>query len=206
MYRLYGTRQTGSCATHAALAEAGAAFELIEVSTCQHQHLTEDYRRINPRQQVPALGLPDGSVMTEGAAILMHIADAHPNAHLAPPPGSAARAQLDRWLVFFAVNVYEGELRKLFGDRYTDDPDGAPAVQRAAADYVERQYQIFETALGPGPYAFKEQFTVLDIYVWMLAQWIDGAWLRENCPKIGALAGQVKKRPKIEPIHRKNFE
>ena len=109
MYRLYGTRQTGTCAAHAALAEAGASFELIEVTTGEGQHLSEAYRRINPRQQVPALELPDGSIMTEGTAILLHLADAHPAARLAPAPGSPARAQLDRWLIFFAVNVYEGE-------------------------------------------------------------------------------------------------
>ena len=205
MYKLYGTLQTGTCAAHAALVEAGATFELIEVSTRDKEHLGEDYRRINPRQQVPSLGLPDGSVMTEGPAILMHIADAHPGACLAPPPSSSQRAQHDRWLMFFAVNVYEGELRKLFGGRYTDDPDGAPAVQRAAASYVERHHQIFEASLGAGPYFLGEQFTVLDIYVWMLTQWMDGAWLREHCPKLNTLSGHVMKRPKIEPIHRDNF-
>lgn len=205
MYRLYGTRHTGTCAAHAALAEVGADFELVEVTTREGQHLSEAYRRINPRQQVPALQLPDGSIMTEGAAILLHVADAHPAARLAPVPGSSERAQLDRWLVFFAVNVYEGELRKLFGERYTDDPNGGAAVQRAAAAYVERHYRIFEGALQGGPYFFGERFTVLDIYVWMLSQWMDGAWLRDHCPRIDALGDQVKKRRRIAPIHEANF-
>ena len=205
MYKLYGTLQTGTCAAHAALLEAGATFELIEVKMRDDEHLGEDYRRINPRQQVPALGLPDGSVMTEGPAIRMHIADAHPDACLAPPPGSSLRAQHDRWLMFFAVNVYEGELRKLFGARYTDDPECSLAVQVAAATYVERHYLIFEESLSTGPYFFGEQFTVLDIYAWMLAQWIDGSWLREHCPKVNALSGHVMKRHRIEPIHRENF-
>jgi len=205
MYRLYGTLQTGTCAVHAALVEAGAEFEQIEVSTHERAHLTEEYRRINPRQQVPTLGLPDGSVMTEGAAILMHLADAFPDERLAPPPGSLARAQHDRWLVFFAVNVYEGELRKLFGERYTDDQEGGDAVQRAAVAYVERHYLIFEDALGSGPYFSGDQFTVLDIYVWMLAQWMDGAWVRAHCPKVSALGELVMERPKIKPIHYANF-
>lgn len=65
MYRLYGTWQTGTFAAHAALAEAGATFELVEVSTRDSQHRSEVCRRIQPRQQVPAPQLPDGSIMTE---------------------------------------------------------------------------------------------------------------------------------------------
>lgn len=205
MYTLYGTVMTGTCAVKAALAEAGAPFREVEVTTRKKQHLTEEYRRINPRQQVPSLQLPDGSVVTEGPAILLHIADAFPEAKLAPKPGSAARAQHDRWLIFFAVNVYEGELRKLFGDRYTVDANGAAAVQQSAIAYVERHYRIFEREIGQAPYFFGPQLSVLDIYVWMLAQWMEGAWLRAECPKIDALGQAVKSRPRIAPIHAENF-
>jgi len=205
MYRLYGTLQTGTCAVHAALVEAGAEFDQVEVSTRNGDHLTEDYRRINPRQQVPALMLSDGSVITEGPAILLHIADAHPAVRLAPESGTSLRARHDRWLIYFSVNVYEGELRKLFGDRYTQDPDGAEAVQRAAVGYVQRHYSIFEDTLEDGPYVFGDQFTVLDIYVWMLSQWMDGDWLRSNCPKVNALACRVKERSKVRPVHVANF-
>lgn len=205
MYTLYGTKTTGTCAVHATLVEAEAPFEQIEITTRKGDHLTEEYRRINPRQQVPALRLPDGSIMTEGVAMLLHIADVHPETRLAPPPGTSMRAQLDRWLIFFAVNVYEGELRKLFGTRYTIDPLGVPAVQQAAAEYVNRHYLIFERYLTCSPYAFGEHFTVLDIYVWMLAQWQDGPWLKRECPKINALSDAVKSRPRIAPIHKANF-
>ncbi len=78
MSKLYGSIGTGACAVKAALTEAGAPFEEVEIKTSTKQHLTEEYRQINPRQQVPSLMLPDGSIMTEGPAILLHIADAHP--------------------------------------------------------------------------------------------------------------------------------
>jgi glutathione S-transferase len=110
-YRLYGWKLTGSLAVEAALTEAGVEFEMIPINRRADEQLSEEYRRINPRQQLPALVLPDGSVMTEGSAILLHIADAFPHSRLAPSPGSSARAQHDRWLIYFAVNVYEGELR-----------------------------------------------------------------------------------------------
>jgi glutathione S-transferase len=205
MYTLYGTLMTGTCAVQAALEEAGALYRQVEITTRTGQHRTEDYRRINPRQQVPALQLPDGSIITEGPAILMHIADAFPAAGLAPGPGTAARGQCDRWLLYFAVNVYEGELRKLFADRYTSDPAGAAGVQKAAEAYVERHYRIFEDEVTARPYFFGERLSILDIYVWMLAQWMDRGWLTANCPRIAALGDAVKARPKIAPVHAANF-
>ena len=206
MYELYGTLQTGTCAVQAALEEAGAPYRMIEVTTKKGEHRTETYRAINPRQQVPALRLPDGSVVTEGPAILMHIADSHPHRRLAPPPGSAQRAQMDRWLVFFCANVYEGELRKLFGSRYTIDPAGVEAVQASARAYVERHYRIFEEAMGDAsPFFFGSAITVLEIYVWMLAQWMDQEWIETNCPRVATLARAVAARPLIAPIHKANF-
>ncbi len=205
MYKLYGTKMTGTCAVKAALTEAGAPFEQVEITTSKKQHLTEEYRQINPRQQVPSLMLPDGSIMTEGPTILMHIADAHPGVRLAPPPGTSERAQHDRWLIFFAVNVYEGELRKMSGERYTTDTNGKQGVEEAAKAYVDRHYSIFEEVLDNGPYFFGDDLSMLDIYVWMLSQWQDAAWLEANCPKIVRLANTVKVRPKIVPIHEENF-
>ncbi len=206
MYKLYGTRHTSTCAVKAALAEAGAPFEEVEITTGKKHNLTEEYRRINPRQQVPSLMLPDGSIMTEGPAILLHIADAHPEAGLAPAPGTPERAQHDRWLIFLAVNVNEAGQRMNYAERFTTDTDGRQGVEEAARAYMDRHFGIFEEALGNGPYFFGDDLSMLDIYVWMLSQWPGNAtWFKANCPGIGRLAGAVKARPKIAPIHEENF-
>lgn len=205
MYKIYGWKLTGSLATEAALNEAGADYEIIPVNVRAGEQHQEEYGRINPRRQVPALALPDGSIMTEGAAILLHIADAHPRSRLAPPPGSIERAQHDRWLFFFAVDVYEGELRKLNPQIYVRSADCAEAVKEAADSYVEKHYRIFEQELGEGPYTFAETFTVLDIYIWMLAQWMPPDWLADVCPKINRLVESIKVRPNIAPIQRWHF-
>jgi glutathione S-transferase len=205
MYKLYGTIHTGTCAAHAALEELNSPYEMVEVTTKTGQHLTEDYKKVNPRQQVPSLMLPDGTMITEGPAILIHLADTHSQPSLIPEIGTVERSQIVRWFFFFAVNVYEGELRKLFGARYTTDPDGGDEVIAAAEAYVNRHYEIFENTLGEGPFFLGDKFTVLDIYIWMLAQWMDRTWLGAHCPKILKLADTVKNRPKIAPIHKLNF-
>lgn len=201
MYRLYGSSGSGSVSVEAALAEAGATYEVAEISTADGKHLTEEFRRINPRQQVPALQLPDGSVMTEGSAMMLHLADAFPHSSLAPLPGTAARAQHDRWLIFMAINIYEGELRKAYSSRYSDD---AASVKAIAEDYVNRHYRIIEDAIS-GPFLVGETVTTADIYLWMLAFWMDQDWLAANCPKVKAIADTVAARPLIAPIHQAHF-
>lgn len=201
MYRLYGSAGSGSVSVEAALAEAGAPYDVIAVDTGEGRHLTEAFRAINPRQQVPALQLPDGSVMTEGSAMMLHLADAFPAARLAPAPGSPARAQHDRWLIFMAVNIYEGELRKAYSDRYGSD---AASIKACGETYVERHYAILEEAIK-GPFLLGGDFTMADIYLWMLASWMDQAWLAANCPKVAALAAAVGARPLIAPIHAAHF-
>ncbi|MBX9454758.1 MAG: glutathione S-transferase family protein [Rhizobium sp.] len=197
MYRLYGSLGTGSAAVEAALAEAGATYEVVTINTKSDAHLTAEFRAINPRQQVPALQLPDGSIMTEGSAMLLHIADAHPQSRLAPAPGTPARAQHDRWLIFMAVNIYEGELRHFYPDRYADD---AVSVAERAIAYVDRHYAILEETIK-GPFFFGDMLTMLDIYLWNMATWMDPERLARHFPKVNALMNAVKARPLIAPIH-----
>jgi glutathione S-transferase len=165
----------------------------------------EGYLAINPRGQVPALGLPDGTAIAEGTAILLHLADAFPEARLAPPPGSFERARHDRWLLFFQANVYEGELRHWFPERYVDEGGCAGSVKRAADAYVKWHYALFEAELSAGRYAFGPGPSALEIYLWMLIQWADRAWMAAECPRLLGLADRVAARPRIAPIHARHF-
>lgn len=204
-YTLYGFKLTGSCAIEAALAEADVPYDFVPVSTKAGETRTEAFARINPRQQVPVLKLPDGTIVTEGPAILFHIADAHPEAKLIPKPGTSQRATHDRWLAFFHANIYEGELRQLFPERYVDDPASAPSAKRAADAYVERHFKIFEGEVNPSPFVFGEDLTVLDIYVWMLCQWMPQDWMASHCPRVKRLSEAVAARPAIAPVHARHF-
>ena len=204
-YRLYGRNATGSAAVEAAFAEAGVDYDLVDVPRNAGEAAAAGYLAVNPRGQVPALVLPDGTAIAEGTAILLHIADAFPASRLAPPPGSFARAHHDRWLLFLQANIYEGELRRYYPDRYTADPVCTENVRAAAEDYVKRHYALFEAALSPAPFAFGAEATAADIYLWMLVQWMDRDWISAHCPKIAAIADAVAARPLITPIHRRHF-
>jgi glutathione S-transferase len=163
------------------------------------------FTAINPRQQLPALMLPDGTVVTEGPAILAHIADAHPDAGLIPKPGSSARATHDRWTAFFHANVYEAMLRELAPKRYTTEADGAPGIKAAAIAYTERHFRLFETQLGAGPFLLGNRLQMFDIYLWMLCYWVEADWLAANCPRIHALQKAADARPALASVAARHF-
>lgn len=208
MYTLFNCPRAGGVAIEAALAEAGVPVTVVDVSAADARGKDGWYRAINPLGEVPALRLDDDTVMTESAAILIHLCDAHPQARLGPPPGTPERARMLRWLVFFAVNVYGGELRRHHPLRFTTAGGGADGIAEAAARTVLDHYRAFDDALGDGegPLFFTDRLCVLDCYVWMLAQWVaDPELLARQCPRVQRLCRAVARRPAIAPVARAHF-
>lgn len=201
-YVLYGRPGSGSMVVEAALAELGLPCDYRLVGTAGDGRLEPALQALNPRGQVPVLVLPDGSAVTETAAILLHLADAHPGSGLAPMPGSPARAQHDRWLCFFHANVYEAMLRYFYSDRYVSDPGAAAAVKSSAHSYIFQHFSLFEAELGAGPFHNGDKLAMVDLYVWMLAQWVEGAVA--DCPKLTGLCGAVAARPVLAPVQARN--
>lgn len=208
MYRLYWYRTTGAFAPDCLLAEAGAAHERIEIDTAAGRHREPDYLKLNPRGQIPTLVLPDGTVMTETAAIALHLCDSFPGADLLPPPGSSERARCLRWMLFGAVDLYEANLRVEYASRYTSDPAGAAGVEKAARQAVERDWRIIEAALGEsdGPYLLGERFSAADLYLAMLAGWHqDLAAFLSGHPRAERMMRAVAARPAIAPLWRQYY-
>ena len=207
MYKLYWCANTGAFAAQAVLVEAGVAHELIETDTGTGAHRDPSYLAVNPRGQIPALVLPDGSVMTESAALILHLVDAHPEAGLAPAPGSAARAQFDRWLLYTAVDLYGADLRYYYPDRHTSDPAGAPAVKQNGLACMEQGFGLTEAHLAAhGPFMMGPAYSALDVYLIMVAQWHpDTADLLSRHPHLARLHAAVKARPAVAQIWAQNF-
>lgn len=210
MYRLYWSRSTGAFAPNCVLAEAGADFERIEIDTRTGRHRDPAFLKINPRGQIPALALPDGTVMTESLAIVLQLCDSFPEAGLLPPPGSSRRARCLRWMTFGAVDLYEADLRYSYSDRYTTDPAGVAAVKEAGRLAVERDWRLIEEALGEaglkegeGPFLLGGRFSAADIYLAMLGSWHhDLPGFLEASPRVAGLMRAVAARPAIAPLWR----
>ena len=206
MYKLYWAADSGALAPQIILEEVGAAYERHDVDMEQAEETAADFLAINPRGQIPALELDDGTVLTESAAIALFIAESHPDAGLLPSVGSRERALVYRWLFYAAANLYEGVLRYYYSDRYISVEEHAGEVHDAAGEYVDHAWGLLESAIGEGPYFLGEAYSVLDPYLLMLTNWHEKPdQLFAANPKLQRLCAAVRARPAVERIWPTHF-
>jgi len=199
-YRLYGYPQSGSAVIELALVAGAVPHEVVRLDPESGDLSSAAFLAINPRGQVPALCLPDGSVVTELPAILMHLADAHPGSGLAPPPGTSERAQHDRWLAFIHANIYEGVLRMFYTERYTTDPAGVPGIREAAESYVLRHLELLDAAVGDGPFMFGPAPMGVDYLICVILSWLDRDKVASCAPRLLVLADAVRSDSRLREV------
>lgn len=200
-YTLFSRDGSGGFAVEAALVKAGAAHKVVAVDTSKGEHNRPEFVAINPMRQVPALLLPDGTVMTESAAMIVHVSNAFPDKGLAPKPATPAHARFLRWMFFMAANLYEADLRYFYSDRYTSAPEGAPGVKAAAAAHLKKGFAIIDGALEQGPFLCGPTPTIADTYLAMLMAWSPEPIVS---PRLRAIAAAVTKDPMIDPLWRRH--
>ena len=199
-YTLYSNTGSGGFAVEAALTKAGASFKLIIIDYDNNEQQSAAYAKINPMRQVPAMTLPDGTLMTESAAMVIHLANAFPGAGLAPALGTSGQAKFLRWMLFMAVNLYEADLRYFYPERYTTDAAGAGAVKASGAAHMAKSFSVIEPELNP--FLLGKDLTIADVYLAMMAKWSPEPL---NQPKFVALRQAVVSDPVYGPIYRKHF-
>lgn len=168
-FTLYTRKDTGGLVVEAALAKSGAPHTCIQIDTERGEQNSADFVRINPMRQIPAIVLPDGAMMTESAAIVMHLAGLYPHKGLAPARGTPAHAKFLRWMLFMATNIYEADLRYFYAERYTSEADGTGGVKTAAVAHMAKCFAIIETALDP--WVAGSDYSIADAYLAMLIGW-----------------------------------
>lgn len=200
-YTLYNRPGSGGFIVEAALALAEAPFELVELDSKAGTPLPESFRATNPWGQLPTLILPDGSVMTETSAILIHLALAFPEKGLAPAPGTPAHAAFLRWTVFANINLYEAVLRRGYPFRFTDDPKGQDAVRTAAIRRMGEALALVD-AHAAGPFLLGGEMTVADVYLAMFLVWYRGD---AELPRLARIREAVRRHPVVGPIWRRHY-
>ena len=201
MYKLYARKGSGNAAVEALLAQLGVDHQVIEVGKTPDGSAPDWYLALNPRGEVPTLELPDHSIMTESAAMMIHLADAHPEAGLAPPVGTAARAQFLRWMVYFATAPYTSDLRMFYPERYSTDPAHADAIKAKAILDLARDFDLFAAQMGDGPFILGDKLSAADIYAAMILSWSDDEKaLFVRHPKLKTLYQAVAANPPIRKV------
>ncbi len=205
-YVLYGDTGSGSAMVEMALAEAGQGVALRAVPLEGDHQLCADYRAINPLGRLPTLILPDGTVLTESLAILLTLAERHPEAALLPPPATRRRAIALRWMAVLAAEAYPHVTRWDYPHRFSADPAHAPAIKDAALAMFREVLQVIEAQAGLSgdpamPFLLGPRFSLADIPLAVMSRWCGGrAWTPAHAPRIEALARGVAARAAIAPI------
>jgi glutathione S-transferase len=197
-FTLYGRSGSGSLAVQVALEEIGVPFESVWVG--REPAEVARYKEVNPTGRVPALVLPDGTVMFESAAILIHLALLYPDVKLAPQPGTTRHAAFLQWMTFLSANVYEAVLRIYYSARYSSrgEADSSVIREQGLADYLTHMSLI---ARSLNPYVLGADYSIADVYLYMLASWHpEKADLVARLPVLGAHSDRVLARPAVAKV------
>jgi glutathione S-transferase len=169
--RLHYIPGSSAMVAHAALAETGAAYELARVERDAEGGSPAACLELNPWGLVPTLE-DGGLVVTESVAIVLHLADTHPAAGLAPALGTPERTQLYRWLAYFTSTVQPSFMRWFYPERFTAEPAGVDAVRLRAAETLRDHLDWLERELSGRPWLVDgPERTGADLFGHMLVRW-----------------------------------
>jgi len=209
-YVLYGSRNSGSAAVEAALEWLQAPYRIVTASTWGSKTALADLRRVNALHQIPTLVCPDGTVLTESAAILIHLALAHPRARLLPAD-AAKRAQALRALVFIAANCYAAIGVIDYPQRWLGKSDASANEQlrKGARKRLHNMWRVFaDTFVGADktPFLFGAQPGAADILAAVVSRW-SGArkHLAKQRPALHDLVQRVEAHPKLAVVFERHW-
>ncbi|WGS53153.1 glutathione S-transferase family protein [Paraburkholderia sp. D15] len=169
-YLLYYSPGVASLCVHWMLIELGVPFETHRVDLKSGQQREPEYLRLNPSGRVPTL-VVDGTPRHESAALLMLLAERHPEAGLAPAPGTAERGEWLETMIFLANTVLPAMRDRFYAD-IDGDPAGADAVRALADRRLDDAWNRLDAQLAARPgYLIGERLSTVDFLAVMLLRW-----------------------------------
>lgn len=197
MLTLYYAPNTCSLATHIALIDAGAPYELVRLSFATNDQRAPEFRAINPKARVPALVTAQG-VLTETPALLAYVAQAFPAAALAPVADAFAFARVQAFNSYLCSTVHVAHSHRMRGYRWADDPAAIAAMQRKVPSSVTECFEAIERHMLQGLWVMGESYTICDPYLFTLSQWLeaDGVDLA-RLPGVLAHRQRMAARPSV---------
>lgn len=208
-YTLYWCPGKASFAPHALLAESGLDYDLELIDIATGQSHSPQYLVINPAGYVPALKLPDGGILYEAAAIMLYLADKHELRDMAPACDAPERALFLRSLFYLTNSIQDSCKAYYYAHRYSTSGDDVPRIKDQAVQNLDGRWRVVEDLLSQnGPYHLGARFSLVDIYMAMLADWYPGDRDRfdARCPAIKRCSDLVLSRPAIVDVLKIDFD
>lgn len=206
MYTLYGYKGAGSAAVEAALEIAGAPYRIVAAASWAPDSALAELEQVNPLKQIPTLVLPDDGVLTESAAILIHLGLAFPASALLPAD-PARRAQTLRGLVYIAANCYSAIGMIDYPQRWCEDADEAMAerIRNGARRQLHLNWETFADIFGGitagQPFFGGTAPGALDLLAAVVSRWSGTrAHLASARPDFLAVLERIEKHPSVAPV------
>jgi glutathione S-transferase len=173
MLKLYYAPRTCALASHIALECAGAQYEAVRLDFTQKQQQSPEYLKVNPKGRVPAL-VTDRGVITETPAVLLYIAQMHPQAKLAPLLDAFALAKVNEFNTYLCSTVHVNHAHRGRGYRWADDEKAHEAMRAKVPQNMGDCFALIERDMFKGPWVMGSQFTICDPYLFTIAGWLQG--------------------------------
>jgi len=196
MLTLWYSPTSVSLASHIALEEAGADFELVKVDFGSAEQQSPSYKAVNPKGRVPTLETPHG-YLSETIAILGWIAQAYPSAAL-EPADPFQRAQALALQSYLASTVHVNHAHKMRGARWADDAAAWESMRQKVPQTMTESMALLEQHMFVGPFAMGDQFTTTDAYLFTVCRWLEGDQVDMTAvPRLAAYFDMLKARPSV---------
>ena len=184
----------GACslASHITLRESGKDFTLDGVDLMKKRlENGDDFFAVNPKGQVPALLLDDGTLLTEGVAIMQYLADSVPDRQLLAPTSSLSRYKTIEWLNYIATELHKG-FTPLFRP---DTPEDFKPTVRAL---LEKKMQYVNDSLKDKQWICGPRFSIADAYLFTVLRWAYAVKLNmAGLSNIDAYMARMAERPAV---------
>lgn len=196
MLKLYYSPGACAMASHIALEEAGAAYDLVKIDLRKGEQKTPEYLAVNPAGVTPAL-VTDEGVLTENLIIMGYVAQTHPEAKLADNDSPFAFGRMQAFNGFLGSSLHPAIGPVLFAHPPLEGEARAAALEKALA-----RYDLVEHHLLVGPWAMGEAYTVADGYLSVFTRWLrlNDLLDKERFPKLNAHLNLVQARPAVAKV------
>ncbi|KAA6179491.1 glutathione S-transferase [Pseudomonas fluorescens] len=204
MYTLYGTDESGSCMIEIALQRCAVPWQRVDASSWQDGAGSEALARINPLKQIPTLVTPDDQVLTESAAILIHLGLEYPDSHLL----SGDRAQIIRGLVYIAANCYSAIGILDYPQRWLGDADPAAQAQLTSGTrrYLHHAWVVFANQFAGQLFAPNQAPNALGIMAAAVSRWDEAREaLNSLAPGFAQTLVRVDADPIVAPVFARHW-
>lgn len=207
MYTLYGFQYSGAAAVEIALERVGVPFRRVNAASWEPSSALAELEAVNPLKQIPTLVLPDGSVLTESAAILIHLGLTFPQSNLLPED-AGLRAQVIRGLVFIAANCYSAISIIDYPERWIEnaEEDIKARLRQGTRERLHLHWHIFADVFAHHPYLSGAEPGALDYLAVVASKWSGTrASLRTHRPEFYAILERIEVHPSVAPVIARYF-